>query len=332
MCRLVAPERKGNMNNLSGMTSGYCKNKTEKLSRVINRYGGKGSMYKMYLPYIKDMAMKSGATIFVDAFGGGGTMSFAAETMMYPKSSTPLFKKIIFNDIEKPLVALFTAVKDEKMCPELVKSLLNTPYSIEEFRRAQQCLSEDAGTNAMNPNFELARAYFIVNHQSYNSACKTFRDFKNYTYKNDRVIDYDKRFCADAMNLLSANKHLQRIEIRNQSYDELLAEFQTNSNAMTFLDPPYLFAERNQGALECYQNEFGDVAHIVLGGQLRYCRNWILCGYHGKANEADSLIYSYIENIPDVKFVDMGARYRPSSGISMQKSKYNPHEAIWTRL
>ena len=108
----------------------------DKIPRVITRYGGKGNMWDLYLPYIECMASAAGCDTFVDLFGGGGTASFVAE-MACNSTGNKLFRKIIYNELEESVATTFKVVKDKKMCSELIQRLLKTGYAEHVFVTAK---------------------------------------------------------------------------------------------------------------------------------------------------------------------------------------------------
>ena len=108
------------------------------LPRIVSRYGGKGTFYDLYLPYIYNMAKASNLKIFADCFGGGGTMAMAALMMVDDDTHEPLFDKVIYNDVDITVVSAFEVVKDKARCEKLIDKILDTEYSEENYWEARK--------------------------------------------------------------------------------------------------------------------------------------------------------------------------------------------------
>lgn len=108
------------------------------LPRIVSRYGGKGTFYDLYLPYIYNMAKASNLKIFADCFGGGGTMAMAALMMVDDDTHEPLFDKVIYNDVDITVVSAFEVVKDKDRCEKLIDKILDTEYSEENYWKARK--------------------------------------------------------------------------------------------------------------------------------------------------------------------------------------------------
>ena len=120
---------------------------SKRLPRVIQRYGGKGRFFNDYEVFIRKLAEQQRANnptninVFVDCFGGGGTMSIFALLMIDTYTFRPLFDSVIYNDFDIGIYSVFKVVSKKDTCEELVDRLLKTEYSKEAWVEAHECMA-----------------------------------------------------------------------------------------------------------------------------------------------------------------------------------------------
>lgn len=324
----------------------------QKLPRVVQRYGGKGRMYRQYEPYIRKMALDAKANTFVDCFGGGGSMSMAALLMFNHNTYNPIFDHVIYNDIDIGVYSLFRVVKDKDSCEELVEKILKTKYSEKVFNQAKEELKKAINkdiTSSENKKeiIEIAYYQFIASAMSYNSIGTNFR---NYTAYNTVSSDYEDRMYRQAVLLREITPLLGRLEITSKDYKEVIQQTQARQDrrCVYFMDPPYVLSTR--ATEEGYTFNFSDVAHIelieILTGYVfsndsfqrssKYdgMNHWMMCGYQDDVLSKQALtLYSEMEKLniqPNVKKVSLGIHNRPSGGKQMTKD--DPEEILWYRM
>ena len=371
--------------------------KKQRLPRVVSRYGGKGNFYQDYEQYVYDMAKACKAKTFVDCFGGGGTMSMMALLMTDYDTYTPLFDKVIYNDLDISVYSTFEVVKDEIRCERLVNRILDTKYCRESFKKAHEIVAllnivdlrtyldttdyvfttkDFAGymrASQLNQDYldhilkkrslsyeqmavtlaevrerligeltadDVAYYAFIENAMSFNGAGQSYRDVDGYDRCN---IDYERKMYLLARKLTNITPLLDRLEVRNTSYKNIIDEQQDNGcldKCIWFLDPPYYTMERSKSATAVYKNEFNNTDHVTMILMLSALKHWLLCGYKRDEQEGDrgdlsgiaewqSRIYGVLRNMQDVKFIDLGMKARPSSSKAQQDG--DPHEILWLK-
>lgn len=180
---------------------------------------------------------------------------------------------------------------------------------------------------------DVAYYAFIENAMSFNGSGQSFRDMDKY----DRCsIDYGRKMYLTAKKLSDISPLLDRLEVTNLSYVELIEEYDPTGKSddfVWFLDPPYYSITRSAEATKVYKNEFTDQDHADMIQLLSTKKHWLLCGYEQvkdkNAKEWQKNIYRRLDKISGVKKVDLGIKARPSSSKAI--SEDDPHEILWLR-
>ena len=328
-----------------------------RLPRVIRRYGGKGSLYHLYEPFIRSLASRAGASVFVDAFGGGGSMSIAALLMDDFNTYKPLFNKVVYNDIEIGAATTFKVVKNWMACNELVDRVLLTEYSEENFNKAHEVMQsitllgkqyiESSGIS----DIDIAYYNIIESCMSFNSIGESYRDYLTEVC-DFNSIDYEQAMWRQAEGLLEVTPFLERMEVHNGSYEKIINQYK-NQRCVYLLDPPYFHDTRATST--GYKFEFSDEQHaqlleLVTGykfvttkredGRTEYIdllptgdpglHNWIICGYDRSAQNNQMIrMYELLVEKVGIQKIDLGVHSRPSSNKEMRDT--DPHEIAWIR-
>lgn len=196
---------------------------------------------------------------------------------------------------------------------------------------------------------DIAYYAFIENAMSYNGAGQSFRDYTEY----DRCsIDYERKMYLAARRLTEITPLLDRLEVSNKSYTDLIDEARSNGTVekcIWFLDPPYYTGERAEGAGAVYKNEFENKDHLDMIDGLVNLKHWLLCGYskdlQEMAHSGDIILPTSVEvnNIKDdvkrayaglplcknVSAIDLDAKYRPAGSKALADD--DPHEILWLK-
>lgn len=305
-----------------------------KVIRPFNRYGGKANFVRDFEPFILKMALENNCDTFVDCFAGAGTVGLYALNMINPYTLKPLFKKVWLNDIDISVTRVFNLLKQE---PENSKQLSNmlykTAYCKESFDYAHQTLDEIRNGEREDKDLEIAYLSIVESRLSYNSACQSYRDFRNCKSKK-KPVDYEELFHRKALELPELASRLDRLEVHEGSYLDLLIENQEKhffqiDRSIIFCDPPYFQPERS--AQEVYKDEMGTVDHVILIQTLVCaCRHWLLCGYQNNQDIGYlKNVYKILDRNPNVRKYDLGLKNRPSSGNKAKAG--DPHEILWVK-
>lgn len=300
------------------------------IPHVLRRYGGKGRLLELYKEHIIDVAIKSGATTFVDCFGGGGTISLLAAQLVNPMTGNALFQKVIYNEKEPGVAALFRVLKSHADTQKLSAMILNTPYSRKSFEQAMQvCQAANNGQNY--PDMELALHAFILSCTSFNSAGKTYRANK---VAGKKKYNYEANMYNHASCLVNAVPLMRCITVEQDDYLNVLDKYSNQKvygKVMFFLDPPYLSTERAKGARSVYLNEMDLVQHMNMANCLSVLKHWILCGYYSEKTAGLEIdpYEALKKERGGVEQIISPLVHRPTSSKSTKDN--GAHEVIWKK-
>lgn len=214
-------------------------------------------------------------------------------------------------------------------------------YKSKSYREQAEMLQE-AGKKRRNDMSEMDIAYyaFVENALSFNGAGCGFRNTDNYERNN---VDYEKKMYLRARKLMSISPLLERLTPVCGSYENLLNDNKIKSEldrSVLFFDPPYMSIERSS-ATDIYKHEMSDDEHRhLINDYLKNLNHWLLCGYKQDEQDGDKLpdalvdaersrVYGVLREFPNVEFIDLGAKARPSSSKAI--GEVAPHEILWLR-
>ena len=295
--------------------------------RLINRYGGKGNMAHHYQPIIQEMALSQGLDVFVDFMGGAGTISLLALNLK-DKEGKPMFQKVVFNDIDPCVTSIFRVAKDKQMVDELIPMLLGVTYCKGSFDYAHNKLKDIRAGKEKVDDLTMAFLSIIENRMSFNSACNSFKPYRNEYEKRK----YQETFFQRALELKYAPEQLERLVVKEGSYIDLIHDNREEhlfdyNRSLLFFDPPYADFERS--AKKVYHDEMGFIDHMVLIQAISYLKHVLLCGYQQGVGGHLGSIYGILDDFKDIQKLDLGAMHRPSSSKPLTEA--SPHEILWVK-
>lgn len=226
----------------------------------INYYGSKKSIapqlfQKMHELHFQKYGRK--ATHFIDCFGGGGSMTFAALQFGY---------KAIYNELRSDLCLLFKSLKTGDLPFEFCErdeffKILEIPQEKRNLSEVCKNLFFSYNCNGQNYKFPNTELYQFSN--NYISAKKEF-DFlvKNGVNSENKLkflkIYHTQSNFANYFNLLSARKelNLENMQIINGSFLNLKIEEFKPCEVMIYADIPYQDERSKKTYRWVYHNDF----------------------------------------------------------------------------
>ena len=216
------------------------------MASVVSTLRWMGSKVK-HLNFILPLLPKT--SIYVEPFAGS-----AAVLVNKPRSELT-----VYNDLDKRLVAFFTALRDNP--DELVKAISLTPYSRSEFAYAIK-------HEAVVGGCEAARLAWVLSRQSFAGRASTFgrRIGGNSSYL--RYPDLDK-----------LARRVAGVTILNRDALDVIAKYDS-PDTLFYLDPPYAMESRATKESK-YRHEYDTQEHRTLGAMLKTVRGKVAISGYG---------------------------------------------------
>lgn len=192
-----------------------------KTRRVLRYHGGKGrlaaQLVKMLAPH----------TVYIEPFGG-------AAAVLLEKAPSEFE---VYNDLNGDLVNFFRILRDRP--EDLVRAIELTPYAREEY-----ALSGIASTDEL----ERARRFAVMSWMTLGGSEGRFRsetDWRRLLHQKEGghappPIEWQNL----AGRLWGCAQRLRRVQIDNRPAVEILEKYAA-SNAVAYVDPPYMTATRS---------------------------------------------------------------------------------------
>lgn len=277
-----------------------------KLRSPIGWFGGKGNMVSKLL---KLLPPHDSYKIYVEVFGGGGSLLFA-------KEPSPVE---IFNDIDSDLINFFRVLRDEEKFEKFYRKVYCTPYSREEFLFCRETWE--------NCDDEIERAYrfYITARMSFSGE---FGSSWSYSVSLSRrnMSASCSRWLSTIEMLPEIHGRLMRVQIENDDFRNIIKRYDTE-NTLFYLDPPYVASTRKSGK---YRYEMTEEDHEELVNLLLNIRGKALLS--GYKNE----IYKTLENagwiridFETVCYAAGRTKYTKILGEGKAKEKQRRVESVW---
>ena len=226
--------------------------------KLFNWYGGKQRVLDEILVCVPEHI-----THWYDA-----CMGSAVVTLNAPRHPVEMI-----SDLDDELVHLVSLLADEVKGKVLVERLLKLPYAESEFNKAIR--AKENRYRGLD-EYEKAEKIFVSISQSFNSCRKTFR-------KHVSQQDYWDTLQA---NLPFAYQRLQGVRVRKMDCVDVVRRVKNNPHAFVFLDVPYRWELRGDGARDVYGFEMDRQHHIKLLEECQDAKCCImLCGYRQTAGK-----------------------------------------------
>lgn len=231
------------------------------LIKPVQYYGGKGGMVKFLLPLFPKKY-----DVFVDAFGGSGSLLLAEEREKTIE---------VYNDLGENIYSLYKVIADPEMMKQLQFKLEITPFS-EQFRAEFKEDLRRGGLSMVDRAFK----YMYVNRTSYNGV----GGFSVALAKGRRICKEVSCYLAAVEGLEDLHNRLSSVVIENKDIFKILDRYDRD-DTFFYLDPPYIHDTRSSSTK--YEVEMTDEEHRrfverILGMKAK----WMLSGYDHPIYEA----------------------------------------------
>ena len=170
----------------------------------------------------------------------------------------------VLNDLDGHLINFYRVLRDQP--DALIRSLVLTPFSREEFKQAKAVLTRPAD-NSTTP-VERARMIMVFHAQRY-GAFDQWHMLRTDAGLHRRWLTCHARLLAIADRLQFATFESRPATAVIQQYD--------SPTTLVYADPPYVTETRSDGL---YQHEMTDADHVALLDTLCACKSAVvLSGY-----------------------------------------------------
>lgn len=201
----------------------------------IRWFGGK---YRM-APHIVDLFPTH--RIYVEAFGGGGSVLFAKPPSIIE----------VYNDLDEGATNFFNVVRDETACAILAKRLAATPYSRADYYRYLP------SWHAETDPIEKARQWFVLARMSFGAM---FGNAWAFGRSGEKRCMATSSWLGAQRLMLEAQERLALVQIENRDFRKVIELYDT-PETLFYLDPPYVPDTRKEGG---YRHELTDEDHRDL--------------------------------------------------------------------
>ena len=212
------------------------------------------------LNYIKQYEPKH-FDLFVDVFGGGGSVS-----MFYIQQN----KKVRYNDLNKGLNDLFNILQNTDKIKELQNELSNINNTEEVFYEIF-----DSKSSCLRMLYLTKHCFRgVINRRLPNKDKQGNMIIKDLSYK--KLLNYPEILKKDFIST-------------NNNYKKLLEEYKDNENVFLYLDPPYV-SKKND-----YEGDFNikDIEYIKDYLNICKCKVMLHIDYTGYTRETFEKYYKY---------------------------------------
>lgn len=210
------------------------------MNSFIGWIGGKRQLRKEILSHFP----AAGVGRYIEVFGGAGWVLFGKEQIPGQME--------IYNDLDGDLVNLFRCVKYH--CEALQAELDYLPHSREIFFDYIAQMNVSGLTDLQRA----ARFLYLVKH-SFGSNAENFAT--------------GTKSANNVQNILSkVQKRLKNVVIENRDFEQIIKTYD-RSNALFYLDPPYVGTEKN------YTVKFSEADHQRLAEVLKKIKGRFILSY-----------------------------------------------------
>jgi DNA adenine methylase len=176
--------------------------------------------------------LRSGASYFVEVFGGSGVATYAA-------ARSGAFKAVVYNDADDLLTDVFTAVKD--MPHEVAWRLLTLPCSRRYYQRVARAMR--TGEIKRWTRADRAAAVIFYHHMSYAGAANRTSSFFGARMRPNGTINARcGELAAVAATVLEWATVWRPVVVENLDFRDVIKRYDSE-RTLFYLDPPYV-AER----------------------------------------------------------------------------------------
>lgn len=221
-------------------------------------FGGKGNFKKKIVPVLEQIEHK----YYVEPFGGGASILLAKQ----PKSVET------YNDIDSGLYDLFRVLADHSLFLQFERQVALLPWS-RQFYNDYVRMWRDEKDLIMR-----VAMWFLIARQSFSGNFEGSWSSSVTTSCHNKASTASK-WLSNIDNLPAIHARLQRVQIENDDWRNILFRYDTN-DTLFYCDPPYVPETRSGGT---YNHEMTINDHIELVNVLLNVKGMVvLSGYAHK--------------------------------------------------
>lgn len=213
----------------------------------------------------KIVAMFPVHRVFVDLFGGGGSI-----TLVKPRSEVE-----VYNDLDGQVVTFFRVLRDPDMADRLIRAVTLTPYSRAEFDLTWSPLPDDTDP------VEVARRLVFRSAAGHGSVAATgkwrtgFRS--NITRAYTRPVD---DWLGLPEIIAQAARRFRGVIVESLDALDCIDRYDT-PDTLFYADPPYMWDTRHERwAGKSYRHEMTDDDHARLADALRSVKGAVVLSHY----------------------------------------------------
>lgn len=223
---------------------------------VLRWHGGKWRLAPWIISHFPEHR------IYTEVYGGAGSVLIRK----------PRCYSEVYNDLNGDVVNLFRVLQDNDLSARLVSMLRLTPFAREEFEISYQPITDP---------LERARRIVIVSFMGFGSSAVN-RDrltgFRSNSNRSGTTPAHDWAHYPDSV--LAVISRLRGVVIENRPALEVLLQHDA-SDALHYVDPPYVHSTRKPGNEKNYTHEMTDADHRELARTLKTLTGGVVVsGYH----------------------------------------------------
>lgn len=209
----------------------------------VRWFGGK---YRL-APHIVDLFPPH--RIYVEVFGGGGSVLFAKEPSVVE----------VYNDLDEGVSNFFAVIRDETSCAILAKRLAATPYSRADY---YDCLKS---WSHVTDSIEKARQWFVIMRMSFGGM---FGNAWGFGRSGEKQSMTTSAWLGAQRLILEAQERLALVQIENRDFRKIISLYDT-PETLFYLDPPYVPDTRKEGKYRCELTavDHHDLVQLILSMQ-----------------------------------------------------------------
>lgn len=210
----------------------------------LARYpGGKGHNAKKINQYIPN------GNIYLEPYCGMASL-FAMQTK---------FAAYALNDIDQHIITLMRVLQNEQQYQELMRRLIYTPYSVDEFAKAIEIYTSKTEDNPIIKSW----AFLVKQIQGFSGISKTKGNWGRSLQANNNGMILYNYWQKKIANLNWWHEKLMGVYLDNKDALEFIPYWDATDNVF-YIDPPYIKSTRLTTTRDIYHNESDDEHHKEL--------------------------------------------------------------------
>lgn len=182
----------------------------------------------------------------VDVFGGSGAVSIGLQNK---------FDHVVYNEIQKKICRFFVFSKDINKIGRLVK--ICEKLTEEKCKEIFNSFLEKKKSGIPQTILEIF-VFFGLNFRGQLTEMCYSKGYKSLALR--------------AKKIMSLNNILNKIEVKNQDYKNILKKFKNDETAFLYMDPPYLSETKSTSSFYDNGKIFGTDDYLWISDFMRVCK------------------------------------------------------------